>query len=214
MKRRRKWRPSLSPSFCYGNLKAITTPFLSFYSAYIFMIFLLSLFICFLHIVFFPRKHKSCQSFFRPPSLAFASARRLNRSTHVKVGLFVPSIQTTHSSLMAFSLSLSLSSSFSLFLAWLHFTVSGFPDSSSFASNSRYMYNDSCYNLWHRASSTPLPFWPFTDFLLRGDLCSIGKWGHNLISNQRFFSFFFLSLSLLIVGWRWYDSDNETRVYE
>lgn len=72
------------------------------------MIFLLSLFICFLHIVFFPRKHKSCQSFFRPPSLAFASARRLNRSTHVKVGLFVPSIQTTHSSLMAFSLSLSL----------------------------------------------------------------------------------------------------------
>lgn len=185
---------------------------------FLFCVHLYDIFVIIIYLFFtyrrFPRKHKSCQSFFRPPSLAFASARRLNRSTHVKVGLFVPSIQTTHSSLMAFSLSLSLSSSFSLFLAWLHFTVSGFPDSSSFASNSRYMYNDSCYNLWHRASSTPLPFWPFTDFLLRGDLCSIGKWGHNLISNQRFFSFFFLSLSLLIVGWRWYDSDNETRVYE
>lgn len=79
---------------------------------FLFCVHLYDIFVIIIYLFFtyrrFPRKHKSCQSFFRPPSLAFASARRLNRSTHVKVGLFVPSIQTTHSSLMAFSLSLSL----------------------------------------------------------------------------------------------------------
>lgn len=124
MKRRRKWRP-LSPSFCHGNLKAITTPFylsIRCTSLWYFCYHYLSISYRWLSE---KKIVKALPISWFDPESRICMGWSFNRLTHVKVGLYCILYTTTHSCLVHFV---------------LHDFISRFRDSQilQLMSNSRY----------------------------------------------------------------------------